>query len=95
MNAFILLLDRIIYLYIWVLIINAVLSWLVAFNVLNTQNRFVYTILELTYKLTNPPLNYIRRYLPNLGGIDISPIIVLLAIQFLRSLLAEYWPLTF
>ena len=77
MNAFILLLDRIIYLYIWVLIINAVLSWLVGFNVLITQNRLVYIILELTYKLTNPPLNYIRRYLPNLGSIDISPIVLI------------------
>ena len=89
MNAFILLLDRIIYLYIWVLIINAVLSWLVGFNVLNTQNRFVYTILELTYKLTNPPLNYIRRYLPNLGSIDISPIVLILIIYFARDLIKD------
>ena len=89
MNAFILLLDRIIYLYIWVLIINAVLSWLVGFNVLNTQNRFVYTILELTYKLTNPPLNYIRRYLPNLGSIDISPIVLILLIYFIRDLIKD------
>ena len=89
MNAFILLLDRIIYLYIWVLIINAVLSWLVGFNVLNTQNRFVYIILELTYKLTNPPLNYIRRYLPNLGSIDISPIVLILIIYFARDLIKD------
>ena len=86
MNAFILLLDRIIYLYIWVLIINAVISWLIAFNVLNTQNRFVYSILEFTYKLTDPPLNFIRRFLPNLGSIDISPIILILLIYFVRDL---------
>ena len=87
MNAFILLLDRIIYLYVWVLIINAAISWLIAFNVLNTQNRFVYSILEFTYKLTDPPLNYIRRFLPNLGSIDISPIVLILLIYFLRDLI--------
>jgi len=87
MNAFILLLDRIIYLYVWVLIINAIISWLVAFNVLNTQNRFVYSVLEFTYKLTDPPLNYIRRFLPNLGSIDISPIVLILLIYFVRDLI--------
>ena len=87
MNAFILLLDRIIYLYVWVLIINAVLSWLVAFDVLNTQNRFVNSVLEFTYKLTDPPLNYIRRFLPNLGSIDISPVVLILLIYFVRDLI--------
>ena len=87
MNAFILLLDRIIYLYVWVLIINAVISWLIAFNVLNTQNRFVYSVLEFTYKLTDPPLNYIRRFLPNLGSIDVSPIVLILLIYFVRDLI--------
>ena len=87
MNAFILLLDRIIYLYVWVLIINAVISWLIAFNVLNTQNRFVYSVLEFTYKLTDPPLNYIRRFLPNLGSIDISPVVLILLIYFVRDLI--------
>ena len=66
MNAVVLLIERIIDLYIWVLIINVIFSWLVAFNVLNTQNRFVNSILEVTYKLTDPPLNYIRKFLPNL-----------------------------
>jgi len=87
MNAFILLLDRIIYLYVWVLIINAVLSWLVAFDVLNTQNRFVYSVLEFTYKLTDPPLNKIRRFIPNLGSIDISPVVLILLIYFVRDLI--------
>ena len=87
MNAFILLLDRIIYLYVWVLIINAIISWLIYFNVLNTQNRFVYSVLEFTYKLTDPPLNYIRRFLPNLGSIDISPIVLILLIYFVRDLI--------
>ena len=89
MNAFILLLDRIIYLYVWVLIINAVISWLIAFNVLNTQNRFVYSVLEFTYKLTDPPLNYIRRFLPNLGSIDISPVVLILLLMFLRNIIFE------
>ena len=87
MSAFIDLLDRVIYLYVWVLIINAVISWLIAFNVLNTQNRFVYSVLEFTYKLTDPLLNYIRRFLPNLGSIDISPVILILLIYFARDLI--------
>jgi len=90
MNAFILLMDRVIYLYVWVLIINAVLSWLVAFNVLNTQNRFVFSVLEVTYKLTDPPLNYIRRFLPNLGSVDISPIVLILLIYFVRDLIRDF-----
>ena len=89
MNAFVLLVDRIIYLYVWILIINAVLSWLVAFNVLNTQNRFVFSALEITYKLTDPPLNYIRRFLPRLGSIDISPVILILLIYFVRDLISD------
>ena len=89
MNAFVLLIDRIIYLYVWILIINAVLSWLVAFNVLNTQNRFVFSVLEITYKLTDPPLNYIRRFLPSLGSIDISPVILILLIFFVRDLISD------
>ena len=89
MSAFIDLLDRVIYLYVWVLIINAVISWLIAFNVLNTQNRFVYSVLEFTYKLTDPPLNYIRRFLPNLGSIDISPVILILLIYFVRDLITN------
>ena len=89
MSAFIDLLDRVIYLYVLVLIINAVLSWLIAFNVLNTQNRFVYSILEFTYKLTDPLLNYIRRFLPNLGSIDISPVILILLIYFVRDLITN------
>ena len=87
MNAFISLLDRIIYLYVWVLIINAGISWLIAFSVLNTQNRFVYSVLEFTYKLTDPLLNYIRRFLPNLGSIDISPVVLILLIYFVRDLI--------
>ena len=87
MNAVVLLIERIIDLYIWVLIINVIFSWLVAFNVLNTQNRFVNLVLETTYKLTNPPLNYIRKFIPNLGSIDISPIILILALIFIKDVI--------
>ena len=73
MKSALILFDNIVTLYIWILIINAVLSWLVAFNILNTGNRFVYAILDVSYRLTAPPLNFIRRYMPNLGSIDISP----------------------
>ena len=89
MNAFILLLDRIIYLYVWVLIINAVLSWLVAFKILNTQNRFVFSVLDATYKLTDPALNKIRRFIPTFGSIDISPLILILLLMFLRNIIFE------
>ena len=63
MKSVFILFDNIINLYIWVLIINVILSWLVAFNILNTSNRFVYSVLDISYKLTDPPLNFIRRYL--------------------------------
>ena len=87
------LFDKIVYLYIWVLIINAVISWLVAFNVLNTNNKFVFSILEVSFKLTAPPLNFIRRFLPNLGPIDISPVILILALMFIRNFVFEMFGL--
>ena len=89
MKSLLILFDQAISLYIWILIINAIISWLVAFNILNTGNRFVYSILDVSYKLTAPPLNYIRRFLPNLGSIDISPVVLILALLFLRNLVFE------
>ena len=89
MKSLLILFDNVVSLYIWILIINAIISWLVAFNVLNTSNRFVYSILDVSYKLTDPPLNYIRRFLPNLGSIDISPIVLILGLMFLRNLVFE------
>ena len=77
-------------LYSYVVIANVLISWLVAFNVLNTQNRFVYSILELTYRLTDPFLYRIRRFLPNLGSFDISPIILLLLIWFIEMCMKLY-----
>ena len=90
MKSALILFDNVITLYIWILIINAILIWLVAFNVLNTSNRFVYAVLDISYRLTAPPLNFIRRYMPNLGSIDISPIILILLLMFFRNLVFEY-----
>jgi YggT family protein len=89
MKSIFILLDSVITIYLWVIIINALLSWLVAFNILNTQNRFVFSILDTTYKLTDPVLNKIRRFVPTFGSIDISPIILILALMFLRNLVFE------
>ena len=81
---------QILKLYSYVVIANVVISWLVAFNILNTTNRFVYSILEFTYRLTDPFLNRIRRFLPNLGAFDISPIILLLLIWFIEMCMKLY-----
>jgi len=89
MNSVLNLFNDIVNLYILVLIINVILSWLVAFNILNTGNRFVYSVLEVSYKLTSPALNFIRKYLPNLGSIDISPVILILGLNFFRNLVLE------
>ena len=81
---------QILKLYSYVVIANVIISWLIAFNVLNTQNRFVYSILELSYRLTDPILNKIRRFIPNLGSLDISPIILLLLIWFIEMCMKLY-----
>ena len=83
MKSIFILLDTVIYIYLWIIIINAVLSWLVAFNILNTQNRFVFSVLDVTYRLTDPALNKIRRFIPTFGSIDISPVILILLLIFL------------
>jgi methylenetetrahydrofolate dehydrogenase (NADP+)/methenyltetrahydrofolate cyclohydrolase len=89
MKSILILFDSVVTLYIWILIINAVISWLVAFNILNTGNRFVYSVLDFSYRLTSPALNSIRRFLPNFGSIDISPVILILALMFLRNFVFE------
>ena len=81
---------QILKLYSYVVIANVIISWLIAFNILNTQNRFVYSILEMTYRLTDPILHRIRRFLPNLGSLDISPIILLLLIWFIEMCMKLY-----
>ncbi len=89
MQSLFILLSQIITLYVWLVIASAVLSWLVAFNVVNTQNRFVYAIGDFLHKVTEPALRPIRNIMPNLGGVDISPIILILGLYFLRNLLFE------
>lgn len=76
-------------LYMYVVIIGVILSWLVAFNVVNTQNRFVYMVGDFCYRATEPLLGRIRRVLPNLGGLDVSPIILIFGIIFLREFLVR------
>ena len=90
MIAIFYLVLQILKLYSYVVIANVIISWLIAFNILNTNNRFVYSILELSYKLTEPMLNKIRRFLPNLGTLDISPVILLVLIWFLQTCMYLY-----
>ena len=77
-------------LYVWILIASAVLSWLIAFNVVNTRNQFVSTVWDFLYRITEPALRPIRNMLPNLGGIDISPIILILIIMFIERVILYY-----
>ena len=90
MIAIFYLVLQILKLYSYVVIANVIVSWLIAFSILNTQNRFVYSILEFSYRLTDPILNKIRRFLPNLGSLDISPIILLLLIWFIEMCMKLY-----
>jgi YggT family protein len=90
MYAFVHLVSTVISIYIWLLIAQAVLSWLVAFGVVNRYNRAVATIGDFLWRVTEPVLRPIRRVLPDLGGIDISPVILLLLLWFLRDLMFEY-----
>jgi YggT family protein len=75
-------------LYMWLIIISAVLSWLVAFNVVNTRNQLVFTIGKFLHSMTEPALRPIRRFVPNFGGVDISPVVLILVILFIRMFLA-------
>src|SRR6185312_14679884 len=84
------LVDKVIDIYTWIVIASAIMSWLVAFGVVNTRNQFIRMVVEFLYRVTEPALRPIRRIMPNLGGVDISPVILLLLLFFLRSLMAEY-----
>jgi YggT family protein len=90
MYAFLRLVDTVIQIYIWLLIAQAVLSWLVAFGVVNRHNRAIAVAGDFLWRITEPLLRPIRRVLPDLGGIDISPVILILLLFFLRNLLFEY-----
>jgi len=78
-------------LFIWVVIASAILSWLIAFNVVNTSNRFVYSVADMLYRITEPALRPIRSILPNLGGIDISPVVLILLLLFIRDVVLLGW----
>ena len=90
MKSILILLDSVVSIYIWILIINAILSWLIAFSVLNTSNRLVYSLLDISYKLTDPLLRPLRNFLPSLGSIDISPVVLILLLMFGRNLIFEF-----
>jgi YggT family protein len=90
MRALFLVIDLALQIYVWLIIAAAILSWLVAFNVVNTRNPVVAGIGEFLYRITEPALRPIRNMLPNLGGIDISPVILILIIIFLRYVIALY-----
>ncbi|RCK44084.1 hypothetical protein TH25_20295 [Thalassospira profundimaris] len=89
MQSVLWLIQTVIHLYIWCLILQAILSWLVAFNVINTSNRFVYMVGDFLYRITEPALRPIRAILPNLGGIDLSPVVLILLLSFAQNLLTE------
>lgn len=92
MNSLVHLITTVIDLYIWVLIASAILSWLISFKVVNTYNRAVAMIGEVLYRLTEPLLAPIRRVLPMMGGIDLSPVVLILLLVFLKNLIFEYFP---
>ena len=92
MNSLLGLIIQIINLYKFILLIYIIATWLINFNIINTSNRFVYSVMEILYKLSEPSLRIVRKYIPNFGSIDISPIIVYLALEFLQRLIIEYWP---
>ena len=83
------LISTVIQIYIYILIASAVLSWLIAFNVVNTRNQFVAMLADALHRLTEPALAPIRRILPNFGGLDISPVVLILLLFFIRSLIFE------
>ena len=93
MVSLLILIDKVIDIYTWIVIASAIASWLVAFGVVNTRNQFIRWIVDFLYRITEPALRPIRRVLPNLGGVDISPVILLLGLFFLREALRYYvWP---
>ena len=90
MKALFLVIDLALQIYIWLLIAAAILSWLVAFNVVNSRNQFVAMVGDFLYRITEPALAPIRRFMPSLGGLDISPIILILIIMFIQRVIAYY-----
>jgi YggT family protein len=92
MNSLLGLIIQLINLYQFILLLYIISTWLINFNIVNTSNRLVYGIMNALYRLIDPTLRVVKRYLPNLGAIDIAPVIVYLLLWFAKSLLIEYWP---
>ncbi len=90
MQSLLLLIDMILNLYIWLLLIWVILSWLITFDIINVRNRLVYLVSDFLNRITEPVLRPIRRVVPLVGGIDLSPVVLIFAIIFLRSLMREY-----
>ena len=90
MNPFVWLLLTVINIYVWIIIIMVVMSWLLAFNVINKSNNFVHQVNYALYRLTEPLLGPIRRILPDLGGLDLSPMVLLLGLLFLQRVVIQY-----
>jgi YggT family protein len=91
MKSLFILIDNLFQIYLWVVIINAVVNWLVVFNVINTSNSFVRSLIEISYTLTEPPLRIIRKALPVIGSIDFSPVVLVLGLLFLRNIIFEFF----
>jgi YggT family protein len=91
MKSLFILIDNLFQIYLWVVIINAVVNWLVVFNVINTSNGFVRSLIEISYTLTEPPLRIIRKVLPVIGSIDFSPVVLVLGLLFLRNIIFEFF----
>ena len=91
MQSFLILIDTLVTLIVWILIFQVIMSWLIALNIVNTHNRFVWQINYALHKLTNPLLSPIQQILPNLGGIDISPVILIIVLHFARNILFEFF----
>ena len=92
MNSLLGLIIQLINLYQFILIVYIIATWLLNFNIINASNRLVFTLMDAMYRLCEPSLNIVRKYLPSFGSLDLSPIIVYLGLWFIKSLLIEYWP---
>jgi YggT family protein len=94
MNPIIYLVELVIEILTWIVIAGAIMSWLVAFGVVNVRNQFIRLVVDMLYRLTEPLLRPIRRVLPNFGGVDIAPVVLLVALAVLREALRYYvWPI--
>ncbi|MGC6512297.1 MAG: YggT family protein [Parvibaculales bacterium] len=89
MQSLLILISQIIELYIWVVIASVIMSWLIGFNVINIRNRFVYNLSHIINRLTEPAYQQVRQLIPPIGGLDLSPIVIIFALTFLRNLMWE------